>query len=127
MGPVDNKYAVYLVLFTAVLGVSLAIFGESVFTDERPVKGTAAAIVFFFLYEILVMLVVNKRITALTPRQFVNLFMALRGVKIFLSLVFIAIYAVAFKVEAKRFALVFAALYALYLLFDTLYLSRNKK
>jgi hypothetical protein len=127
MTSVNNKYILYLVFFSTALIISLAVFGESIFTDVRPRRGTSAAIAFFFLYEILVMLVVNKKSTTLTPPQFVNLFMALKAGKILLSFVFIAIYAIAIKVETKRFALVFATLYLLYLLFDTFYLTRNKK
>jgi hypothetical protein len=51
----------------------------------------------------------------------------LKAGKILLSLVFIALYAIAVKVEMKRFVLVFIALYLVYLLFDTFYLAKKEK
>jgi hypothetical protein len=127
MRQVNYKYMLYLICFSLVPITGLAVWGESVFTDKRPLMGSGVAIAFFFLYEILVMQVMDKKSLRLTPRRFVNLFMGLKAVKIGLSMGFIAIYAGAIGVETKRFALVFAALYSIYLLFDTLYLIRNKK
>jgi hypothetical protein len=128
MTSANHKYILYLVCFSIVPVITLAVFGTSVFTDKRPLIGSGAAIAFFFLYEIVVMRMMNPKSPAITtPGRFLNLFMGLKAVKILLSLVWITLYAVAIKVETKRFALVFAALYLIYLLFETLYLTRNRK
>jgi hypothetical protein len=85
------------------------------------------AIAFFFLYEVMVILLTEKKKKTLTPRQSINLFLGLKVGTIILSLAFIAIYALAVKVEMKRFALVFIGLYFIYLLFDTAYLAKKEK
>jgi hypothetical protein len=110
-----------------VLITGLIRGGKLIFTDTPPLAGTGAAIAFFFLYEILVMLITNRKSKSITPRQSVNLFLGLKVGKILLSLVFIVIYALAVKVETKRFVLIFVALYFIYLMFDTIYLARNEK
>lgn len=125
MASVNNKYVLYLVLLNTVLITGLILWGKSVFTDMRPFTGTGAAIAFFFLYEILVILITGRKSKTVTPRQSVNLFMGLKVGKILLSFLFIAIYAIAVKIEIKRFTLVFIALYFIYLLFDTIYLAKK--
>lgn len=124
---VNRTYTLFLICFSAELIIGLVLFRDAIFTDVRPFAATIAAIAFFFLYEILTVRLVSKKNQAITPRRFVNLFMALKTGKILLSFAYAAIYAVAIHVDVKRFTLVFAALYFLYLLFDTLYLARNKK
>jgi hypothetical protein len=79
------------------------------------------------LYEITAILTIEKKRKTVTPRQSVNLFLVLKVGKIILSLFFVMAYALAVKIDVKRFALVFAALYFVYLLFDTIYLAKNEK
>jgi hypothetical protein len=98
-----------------------------IFTDVRPYTGIAVAMAFFFLYESMVILLTSKKKESITPRQSVNLFMGLKVGKILLSLIFATVYALAVKIEVKRFVLVFVALYFIYLLFDTIYLAKNEK
>jgi hypothetical protein len=98
-----------------------------IFTDVRPYTGIVATTAFFFFYEILVILLTSKKKENITPRQSINLFMGLKVGKILLSLIFATVYALAVKIEVKRFILVFVALYFIYLLFDTIYLAKNEK
>jgi hypothetical protein len=93
----------------------------------QPFVWTAAAMSFFFLYEVIVILITEKKRKTITPRQSVNLFLGLKVGKIFLSLVFVTIYALAVKIEVKRFVLIFVLLYFIYLLFDTIYLAKKEK
>jgi hypothetical protein len=107
--------------------MSLILFGKWVFTNSRPLVGISTALVFFFLYEIAVILITKKKSRTITPRQSVNLFLGLKAGKMLLSLIFVTVYALAVKIEVKRFVLVFIAVYFIYLLFDTFYLARNEK
>jgi len=85
------------------------------------------AMAMFFLYELVVILFTEAKYKTITPRQSVNLFIASKAGKIILSLLFIAIYLSIVKVERMRFFMVFAALYFIYLLFDTIYLVNRAK
>jgi hypothetical protein len=120
-----NKYMLYLILLTAAVAAGWAVFGRTVFADVQPFAATGAAIAFFFLYEALVLQAAGRKSKAPAPRRSLGLFMALKGGKILLSLVWVAVYAAAAGVEVKRFTLAFAALYFIYLLFDTLYLMKK--
>jgi hypothetical protein len=122
-----NKYILYLLFLNAVLATSLICFWKLIFTDTRPFIGIILAAVFFFLYESIVIGLTTKKNKTISPRRSINLFMGLKVGKILLSLILVAIYAVAVKVEVKRFVLVFVALYFIYLLFDTIYLAKNEK
>jgi hypothetical protein len=122
-----NKYILSLVIFNSVLSAALILFWKSIFADVRPFVWTMLAVAFFFLYEVMLILLTEKKRNTITPRQSVNLFLGLKAGKILLSLVFIALYAIAVKVEMKRFVLVFIALYLVYLLFDTFYLAKKEK
>jgi hypothetical protein len=85
------------------------------------------AIALLFLYELMVILITGKKSDVFTPRQSVNLFLGLKVGKIVLALLFVAVYAIAVKIELKRFVLVFVGLYFIYLLFDTIYLTRRER
>lgn len=122
-----NKYILYLILLNTVLSTSLILFWKSIFAGVQPFVWTAAAMSFFFLYEVIVILITEKKRKTITPRQSVNLFLGLKVGKIFLSLVFVTIYALAVKIEVKRFVLIFVLLYFIYLLFDTIYLAKKEK
>jgi hypothetical protein len=93
----------------------------------QPFVWTIGAMAFFFLYEIAAILVSEKKRKTITPRQSVNLFLGLKVGKIFLSLIFVTVYALAVRIEVKRFVLIFVLLYFIYLLFDTIYLTKNEK
>jgi hypothetical protein len=123
-----NKYILYLALLSAACAAAWAGLGERVCNQATPRWPTYAAIAFFFLYELATIWVVEKKGRVFTPRRFVNIFMGLKAARIVLSLLFVAAYVLAGGAEAKGFALVFAALYFIYLLFDTLYLmTRTNK
>ena len=116
MTSTHKKYMLCLILLSAALIIAWASLGDAVFADARPRRLTNAAIAFFFLCETLMMWMTEKKGQSLTPRRFVQIFMGMKAGKIFLSLFFTAIYALAGGAGAKRFALVFAALYLIYLL-----------
>lgn len=118
-----NKYVLYLALLSAACAAAWTGLGEMVFNQAAPRRLVYAAIAFFFLYEFATIWVVEKKGRSFTPRRFVNIFMGLKAARILLSLLFVIAYALAGGAGVKRFALVFAALYFIYSLFDTLYLT----
>ena len=89
--------------------------------------GVIFALALFFLYELFVILFAEYKSEIISPRQSINLFLGFKVGKIILSLLFIAFYAIIVKVEIKQFILVFLALYLIYLLFDTVYLTSREK
>jgi hypothetical protein len=143
-----NRFIIALAVLTVLLITGFSVFWESIypnlprwhqalpiglresvdpFPEMRSFWWTTGAFAFFFLLELMVILLMDKKKKSISPRQSINLFLGLKVGKMILSLLFVAIYAMAVKIELKRFALVFAALYLIYLLFDTVYLMKKEK
>lgn len=127
MSTLRNKYIILLVVLNALLTLVLCLWGQCIFTDITPFLWTVIAMAFLFLYEILAIMLMDKKEKSMAQRKSVNLFLGLKVGKILLSLIFVGVYAIAIKVEVKRFVMVFAALYLVYLLFDTVYLAKREK
>jgi len=122
-----NKYIFYLVVLNCLLTILLVIYWKFIFNDVRSLTGITFALILFFVYEAIVIVLTENKGEAISPRQSINLFLGFKVGKTILSLLFIAVYAIVIKVELKRFILVFAALYFIYLLFDTIYwLNRER-
>lgn len=117
----------YLILITVFLWVLVSMFWNQFFTNESLLFWTTGTISFLFLYELITIIIVNKQAKVARPQQLVTLYMFLKGTKIFLFLGTLIIYMLAVKVETKRFVLVAVALYFIYLLLDTLFLSWVEK
>jgi len=122
-----NKYILYLVILNGFLTALYVGSGRNIFEDARAITGIGIALAVFFLYEVGVMWFIETKGKTMTARQSVNIFLGFKAGKIFLSLIFIAIYAFTVKVELKRFAFVFLVLYLIYLIFDTMYLLNREK
>jgi hypothetical protein len=122
------KYVLILILLNGLLIGLLNIFGKNIFEYNASRVGIVLAISMFFVYENFIIIYTENKSKSLSSRQSVNLFLGFKAGKIILSLLFITIYALAVKVELKRFVLVFVVLYFIYLLFDTIYMvTREKK
>jgi len=122
-----DKYILYLVLLNGLLATVLIIQGKDFFENPRALTGMAVALAMFFLYETFVIWFMETKGRAIPARKTVNTFLGFKVGKIFLSLLFIAIYALTIKVELKRFVMVFLALYFIYLFFDTAYMISWEK
>lgn len=123
-----GKWIGYLILLTAViLSPLVIIFNSYLFSDEAAFYGILAAIWFYCFYELITILVVEKKRESVNPRQLATIYMGLKVVKILLSLLFAGIYVFAVNIEVKRFVLLFVLTYFIYLLFDTLYLTNREK
>jgi hypothetical protein len=127
MLPFKYKCLLYLVLLNSVLITVLISFWDVLFADVIPYIWTEIALALLFIYETLTIWVTDAKRKTLKPNQSVNLFLGLKVGKIILALLFISIYALAIKIEVKRFVLVFMAIYFVYLLFDTLFLLAGEK
>jgi hypothetical protein len=127
MESLKNKYIAGLVILNALLVLGLLLCRTFIFSDVRPFVWSGIAIVFLFLYELMLILITGKKSDTISPRKSINLFLGLKVGKILLSLLFITVYALAIKIELRSFVLVFVALYFIYLLFDTIYLTKNEK
>ena len=116
-----------MAVLNCLLTTLLILYWKVVFNDVRSMVGITIALVLFFLYELFVIIYIEKKSETISPRQSVNLFLGLKVGKTVLLLLFLAVYLAIVKVEIKPFIGVFLALYALYLLFDTIFLLNREK
>lgn len=122
------KWIGYLAVLTAgILSPLVLVFNGYLFQNEATLYGILIAIWFYGIYELITILIVESKRKTANPRQLVNLYMALKTVKLLLSLLIASIYIFAVKIEIKRFVLFFVLIYFIYLLFDTLYLTNREK
>jgi cytochrome bd-type quinol oxidase subunit 2 len=106
----------------------LLFFGGShIFDNPQFITGIALAIAVFLFLELFIILYTDRKNKTISSRKSVNLFLGYKIGRIFISLLFIAIYAAVIKVELKRFIGVFLLLYFIFLLFDTVYLVKREK
>lgn len=122
-----RQQLIILASVTAFLAVILAAGSPYLFVSSTPVIWCFAIIVLLAIYEATAIRLVHKKINGSRPQQVVNLYMALKTIKILLFVGTIMIYALAVKVETKRFVLVAVVVYLIYLLLDTLSLSSIEK
>jgi hypothetical protein len=122
-----NKYILYLTVLNCLLTALLVACWRLIFIDAKSMVGISIALALFFLYELFIILLTEKKSKTISSRQSINLFLGFKAGKIVLSLLFIGIYAIIVKVELKRFIGVFLILYFVYLLFDTVYLASREK
>jgi uncharacterized protein (DUF58 family) len=71
--------------------------------------------------------VIETKRKTVSAKQLVNIYLAVKTGRILLSLIAVAVYALAFRVELKQFILFFVVIYFIYLLFDTWYLTRQER
>ena len=118
---------VYLLLITVALATNLYLFGDKLYAKMIAIEWTMGVLLFLFFYGIISIFVISKKIQTASSRQVVSLYMLLKGGKIFIFLSIVMTYALAIKVETKRFVLLAVALYFIYLLLDTLFLTKVEK
>jgi uncharacterized membrane protein len=79
-------------------------------------------VLFLLVYGLATVWTVNKKKDIKNPRQLLTFYMSLRGIRFFVILSVIIIYIAFIRVEVKMFLILTVIIYAVYLLFDTLYL-----
>jgi hypothetical protein len=125
--PAKNSKYVFLIILSLLLSACLMLFWNYIYQDIRPYAGTVTVIAVLFLYETFTMLYVEKKTKTASPRQIVSLYMFLKGGKLLVFLASVVIYMLAVKIETKRFVLVAVAIYFIYLLWDTWFLTSTEK
>lgn len=115
-----------LVAFGLIIGALVGALLYYVFPQFYP--DWYFGIVFFFLImEVVIMNFVISKSAKVDSKKMVNVYMLTKVVKILVSLVFIAIYALTVKENIKNFVIVFIAFYVLYLFLETALFSKIEK
>ena len=122
-----QKYSTGLALMTGILIIILKVFQSNLFVGEIIFYWTTGACLVFCIYEWIAIKIVETKSKTVSPRQSINIFMGLKAGKILLSVFFVMFYALIAKMEVKRFAIIFIALYLIFLAFDTIYLVYREK
>ena len=98
-----------------------------IFEEFISVKGIGAAIGIFTFLEILTVWLIETKSKTIAPRTSINLLLGMKVGKILLTILFVAVYALAVKVEQQRFVMVFLVIYLIYLFSNTIYLTHHEK
>jgi uncharacterized membrane protein len=120
-----NTFILMQVVLCAALTLALILFGNQLFEHEISIMGIGGAIAMFTVFGLIKVWITESKMKKLTPQQSINFYLILKVGRIFLSLAFIAVYALSVKVELKRFFIVFLVVYFIYLLVNTFYLARK--
>ena len=123
MGLFQLKYIFYLIAFTLIAGVGIGMLLLHALPNYYP-HWYIPMLSFFFLIELATVYAVDNGIKKSNQRKLINIYLLIGVVKFFLSLIFIATYAIVVKDEKRNFGIVFILLYFLYILFDLFYYSR---
>ena len=97
------------------------------FNHIEPWIWLAALFSFLGAYAASTVVIVNKKKKTATPQQITVLYMALKTVRLLIFLGIVLAYVLIVKIEFKRFALAAIAMYLIYLLFDTIFLTFTEK
>jgi len=121
----NNRYLVGLIALSGVLIVVLLLLRSYLSGDAGTFLWICSAVALLGFCELPVVLVGGGR--SLTARQSVNRFLSLKVVKVLASLLFVLLYLLTSGAGAKPFLPAFAAIYLVYLAFDTIYLMNREK
>ena len=121
------KYVLFLIPLSVLLYILVFYGGGLIFNDSKSILGIAVAITMFIFFELFVILFTDRKNKTINSRQTINLFLGYKIIRIFLSIIFLAIYVALVKVELKLFIGIFLIIYLIYLFFDTIYLLKREK
>ena len=124
MDRIKKDFIIILVTLTGLLFAFGSLFPQ-IFINSTVHLWANISLLFFLLIELTIIFIIFKNDKSENPRQQVNIFMAMKVGKILLSICFIMIYVLAIKTETKHFLIVFAILYLIYLIFDTVFLLKK--
>ena len=126
MNPFKSKLLVTLIAFGLIAGAGIGALLYYVFPQFYP--NWYFGIMFFFLIlEVILMNFVVSKSGKVSSKKMVNIYMLSKVVKMILSLIFVAIYALAVKVNITSFVLVFIIFYVLYLFIETFLYSKLER
>ena len=121
------KYIFLLIALSVLIYILIYFGGMFVFEDSRSLIGVAAAVLLLILFELFVIFHADRKSKSMRKTQSVNLILGYKTGRILISIIFLAVYAFAVKIEIKRFIVVFLFLYLIFLLFDTVYLVKRER
>jgi hypothetical protein len=119
-------YPVKLFLFALI--VSLFVFGWNMYIPFEYTSNHAYfVVVYFFLFSLLTHFVLGKTMDSENKNLFTYRFMAMSGLKLFLSLMVILIYAFTNKRHVIPFAILFLLIYFLFTGFEIFSILKQLK
>ena len=134
MKQADNKKNVRslagVLITSVVLITSLILFESYIFFSWTPFIWALCFALGMFAYEIIAILILNKKINALhntNDWQILNLQMLLKMIKMLSFLLVVVVYFVFIKIEPKAFILTVSVIYFVYLVVDVLCLLAIEK
>lgn len=122
-----GQWISYLALLWVAMNTVVFVGNKYLFHEDGMAIPLLFAPCFFFLYELMVILVVESQKKKVKPSMLVNIYMGLKVGRTLLSLLYVFICHKLVEGNMKRFVLLFVAIYLIYLLFDTLYLAKGEK
>ena len=114
MDSLKTKYNLLLISSIMIFGGGIGVLLHYIFPAFYP-QWYFGILFFFLIAESFVIFVVDKGSNNLSGRKLVNLYMAIKGIKILLALIFVGIYAAVIKDGIKNFVMVFILFYLIYL------------
>ncbi|MDR1737898.1 MAG: hypothetical protein LBR66_03655 [Candidatus Symbiothrix sp.] len=97
------------------------------FSNIEPRVWLTGLFIFLMAYGISTVLIVNKNKQTMRPNQFVSLYMLLKLVRLIVFVAALIVYAVAVKIELKRFMLFAIAMYCVYTVIITIFITMTEK
>ncbi|MDR0541989.1 MAG: hypothetical protein LBH19_07220 [Dysgonamonadaceae bacterium] len=97
------------------------------FTNIEPWVWLAGLFIFLLMYAVSTVFIVNKKKKTASAGQLASVYMALKAVRLLVFTGTVLVYILTVKMETKRFVLAAVAIYFVYLLLDTLFLTVTEK
>jgi len=97
------------------------------FSNIEPRVWLTGLFIFLMAYGVSTVLIVNKNKQTMRPNQFVSLYMLLKLVRLIVFVAALIVYAVAVKIELKRFMLFAIAMYCVYTVIITIFITMTEK
>lgn len=113
-----------------VLAIASVCYGstliwDNVAPDNYKTSGGLPLTIYLLVFSFVMMFTLSKALSNPDKNRFTYLFMLFTGVKLFLNLMIIVVYAVFAQDGLKNFVLTFLPLYFLFLLFEVVFLMRQ--
>lgn len=126
MNSFRSKLITTLVAFGLIVSAIIG-FGVLQFLPTFDMNWFVGIVLFFLIFEPIVISIVENSSRKKTQNQMVNIYMLTKVIRIIPALSFITIYALADGRETKSFVVIFILLYFLYLIVETLMFMRIEK
>jgi hypothetical protein len=99
----------------------------NLFVEKAPLIWLAGLFIFLLLCAVLTVWVVNKKKRTVSAGRLAAIYMALKGFRFLVFTGAVLLYLLTVKVEARSFVLAAVAIYVVYLLWDTVFLTVTER